>query len=170
MSGRVTYNPATGRCQWSQYSASPGRVLYKGTTDIIVHALNVRVFAHNYMWPYRVWTTIPELQAVWYPPRYRIPTSYYDTCVGWSDHNPIGDRWSFASVRYNVFRDQKDGIDGWMLRIYINAGGVPDWPTVLDLWRAGSQQAGAYEFSAFTSSQGEVSYAGPYTVTYARSV
>ena len=30
MSGRVTYNPATGRCQWAQYSASPGRALYNG--------------------------------------------------------------------------------------------------------------------------------------------
>lgn len=33
MSGRATYNPATGRCQWAQYSASPGRALYKGTVS-----------------------------------------------------------------------------------------------------------------------------------------
>jgi hypothetical protein len=33
MSGRVTYNPATGRCQWAQYSDSPGRALYKGTVS-----------------------------------------------------------------------------------------------------------------------------------------
>lgn len=33
MSGRATYNPVTGRCQWAQYSTSPGRALYAGLGD-----------------------------------------------------------------------------------------------------------------------------------------
>lgn len=41
MSGRVTYNPATGRCQWAQYSASPGRALYNANRPLSVYVPNM---------------------------------------------------------------------------------------------------------------------------------
>jgi hypothetical protein len=46
MSGRVTYNPATGRCQWAQYSASPGRALYAG--EPLTRILNVSWVSSNH--------------------------------------------------------------------------------------------------------------------------
>jgi hypothetical protein len=45
VSGRVTYNPVTGRCQWSQYSASPGRALYAGVPQTRI--LNVSFVSYS---------------------------------------------------------------------------------------------------------------------------
>lgn len=177
MSGRVTYNPVTGRCQWSQYSTSPGRALYKGYPDIIVHVpgVQVRGWVPNGYYYRRQWFVLPELQVPWRLPRQYIGQSYYDTAPNWwgPDYTIPGSgggslNYVGALVRYNLFRGTNAGVDGWILRIYADeAGGSGGWAGVLELWRAGSEQKGAYEYMASNYDSADFSFEGPYTVTYA---
>jgi hypothetical protein len=64
MSGRATYNPTTGRCQWAQYSASPGRALYKGTWRTATVDLYSRVSQGFMLYSADGAYTIPTVTAI----------------------------------------------------------------------------------------------------------
>ena len=172
MSGRVTYNPATGRCQWAQYSASPGRALYKGFPIVIVRVpgVQVRGWVPDGMYYARQWFALPELQMEWYAPRPpQITGSMYDTEANWYGSYTIPGSTS-AQVRYCLLRSQNNGVDGWLLRLFADeSAGSGGWAGVLDLWRAGSEQAGTYEYMASSYDPADFSFEGPYSVAYKRS-
>ena len=166
MSGRVTYNPATGRCQWAQYSASPGRALYKGST-LYVRAPGLAIYGWRMgpVWIVRDWISAAGPHAV----TYTYDTNSYAGTTILYNFGLIMDEggWIIGRVDTTITRHTDGEGDYWELYITMQPMSTSPLGWIKAIRRDASA-VGAYTETSSNPEESNSNYRvdGTYSVSY----